>query len=29
MKFVILPLDNETREGEYDPQVQYPVIGAQ
>jgi hypothetical protein len=29
MKFVIPPLDNETREGEYDPQVQYPVIGAQ
>jgi hypothetical protein len=27
MKFVIPPLNNETREGEYDPQVQYPVIG--
>ena len=27
MKFLIPPLNNETREGEYDPQVQYPVIG--
>jgi len=28
MKFVIPPLGNETREGEYDPQVHYPVIVA-
>lgn len=27
MRFIIPPLDNETREGEYDPQVQYPTIG--
>jgi nucleoid-associated protein YgaU len=27
MKFIIPPLDNETREGEYDPQSQYPVFG--
>ncbi len=29
MKFIIPPLNNETREGEYDPQVQYPVIGGE
>ncbi len=28
MKFIIPPLGSETREGEFDPQVQYPVMGA-
>jgi nucleoid-associated protein YgaU len=27
MKFIIPPLANEVREGEYDPQVQYPTVG--
>ena len=27
MRFIIPPLGNEQREGEYDPQVQYPTIG--